>query len=413
MATRMALSPHRALKRKARVFRSMADLEGKLSQVLALPGVPCHEHSRLSQNQTGRAPKRPLQFRPPPACHRAPEKVCPMRLLLTLCLAYGLYACSDSTTTQGCASDSDCPDGTSCVFQGEALDVPNACVPDPEPAGNTGGADATSGADVEESTASDTESVDVAPPCVPQCGSNNCGDNGCGGLCGTCFGNYTCEEGVCTPCQPDCEGKTCGDDGCGEACGTCAEGEVCTASQCGPPPPAICMEMAPCLMAACADSDDAAACIATATETCGPAETPAQEAAAVDLVTCMANNGCSLAKDAGGAECQRGFCLPETVTCSQSTEGVEECHTILECIESDACPKDFMTGEITIGCLAGCIENVSAEAASKYWTLMLCVDAECLGDESYTDPEVCFQDKTKNGGPCGWPLRDCLVTALN
>jgi hypothetical protein len=166
-------------------------------------------------------------------------------------------------------------------------------------------------------------------------------------------------------------------------------------------------------MAACADSDDAATCIAEATEGCGPAETPAQEAAAVDLVTCMADNGCSLSKDAGGAECQRGFCLPETVTCSQATEGLEECHTILECIDSDACPKDFMTGDITIGCLAGCLENVSAEAASKYWTLMLCVDGECLGDDTYTDPEVCFQDKTKNGGPCGWPLRDCLVTALN
>jgi hypothetical protein len=336
-----------------------------------------------------------------------------MRLLLTICVSLSLVACSDSTTAQGCASDSDCPEGMACVFQGEALASPNACVTKGSASGGVAGTDASGEPDDTIPGASDASEDESAAPCEPQCGSNNCGDNGCGGLCGTCFGNYTCEEGTCTPCQPDCEGKTCGDDGCGEACGTCGEDEVCTASQCGPPPPAICMEMAPCLMAACADSDDAATCIATATETCGPAETPAQEAAAVDLVSCMADNGCSLAQDAGGAECQRGSCLPETVTCSQATEGVEECHTILECIDSDACPKDFMTGDITVTCLGECIASASAVGAEKYWTLMLCVDAECLGNTSYSDPEVCFQDKTKNGGPCRWPLRDCLVTALN
>ncbi len=44
---------------------------------------------------------------------------------------------------------------------------------------------------------------------------------------------------------------------------------------------------------------------------------------------------------------------------------------------------------------------------------MLCVDAECIANPEYSDDAVCFDDKTKNGGPCGWPLRDCLVTALN
>ena len=105
--------------------------------------------------------------------------------------------------------------------------------------------------------------------------------------------------------------------------------------------------------------------------------------------------------------------MAETVSWSQATQGVAECHTILNCIDSDSCPKDFITGEVPVTCIAACLGDASAEAAEKYWDLMLCVDAECIANPEYSDDAVCFDDKTKNGGPCGWPLRDCLVTALN
>ena len=337
-----------------------------------------------------------------------------MRSLLTLTIGLALSGCSGTNESTGCLSDSDCPEGYSCVFQGGESENLNACVA-PEDPGALRGDDANTQETPDGGgIAPDEDGEGSGPACEPDCTGKNCGDNGCGGLCGTCFGNYSCEEGTCTPCQPQCEGKTCGDDGCGASCGECAEGEVCTASQCGPPPPPICLQMTPCLMEACADSAEGIdTCLEEAASSCGPAETPAQESAAVGLVSCMAENGCSLQQDANGAECQGGFCMAETVSCSQAVEGVEECHTILNCIDGDSCPKDFLTGEVEITCVAECIENASAEAAAKYWDLVLCVDAECLGNPEYTDMQLCFDDKTKNGGPCGWPLRDCLVTALN
>ena len=33
--------------------------------------------------------------------------------------------------------------------------------------------------------------------CAPDCAGAECGDNGCGGSCGTCEGNYSCENGFC------------------------------------------------------------------------------------------------------------------------------------------------------------------------------------------------------------------------
>ena len=337
-----------------------------------------------------------------------------MRALIIPLLACLLVACSESSDVQGCFADADCPEGQSCVFQGEETGALNACVPKTRAGVSSEQAGDASSEQSDSEGEADAEGDNTAPPCEPQCAGKNCGDNGCGGLCGTCFGTYTCEEGTCTPCQPLCEGKTCGDDACGGLCGECAEGEVCTASQCGPPPPPICLEMTPCLLSTCSESVDVLdECLSDALEACGPAVTPEQEDAALALVACMAENGCSLDQSANGAECQRIFCMDETVSCSQATSGELECHTILDCIEGETCEKNFATGEPTIKCIAQCLESASADAASKYWELMLCADGECIGNPDYTDMDLCFQDSTKNGGPCGWPLRDCLVTALN
>ena len=56
----------------------------------------------------------------------------------------------------------------------------------------------------------------VAPPaspppgCVRDCAHKNCGNDGCGGSCGTCGGETSCRNGVCT--CPD------GKELCGDAC---------------------------------------------------------------------------------------------------------------------------------------------------------------------------------------------------
>ncbi|MDP6945503.1 MAG: hypothetical protein QF464_15245 [Myxococcota bacterium] len=279
------------------------------------------------------------------------------------------------------------------------------------------GSDAeTTGTDASDEDQADGLGADAAArvdatPCESQCDGKNCGDDGCGGLCGSCFGTYTCEEGLCTPCQPDCGDKSCGDDGCGDTCGVCAEPEVCTDWQCGPPPLAICLDIVPCLMGACADSaGDIATCIADEIAACGPADSPGEEASATALVTCMADQGCTFEPGSARAECQRGNCLQETVTCSQSSEGEAECHTLLQCLEGDDCPKDVMTGEPTIACLADCLATGTAEAVEKYWELMLCVDAQCLGSPDYDDMGLCFDEETDTGGACGWPFRDCLMS---
>jgi len=34
--------------------------------------------------------------------------------------------------------------------------------------------------------------------CVPACTNKQCGDNGCGGTCGTCRGEATCKQGLCS-----------------------------------------------------------------------------------------------------------------------------------------------------------------------------------------------------------------------
>jgi len=307
----------------------------------------------------------------------------PLVLLFTLAL---VSACG-ADAASGDASGPSPGDGDASAIGGDAIGD-----------GAGGGAEA------------DSATVDAPPPCEPQCEGKTCGDNGCGGLCGTCFGAYTCEEGVCTPCVPQCEGKTCGNDGCGGTCGDCTEPEVCTDSQCGPPPPSRCLEMAPCVMAACVDAgDEMATCITEGTAACGPAVTPVQEAASAALVTCLADNGCSLAEGPDRAECQRIFCLEETVACSQSAEGELECHTILQCLEGDECPKDFMTGEPTIGCIADCLVDGTADAVAKYWELTLCVDAQCL-ESDYDDMDLCFSEETDTGGACRWPFRDCLMS---
>jgi hypothetical protein len=71
-------------------------------------------------------------------------------------------------------------------------------------------------------------------PCVPDCGSKQCGGDGCGGSCGTCQANETCDNGACVCAQP-CGNKNCGQDGCGKSCGTCQSPRVCQNGRCVEP----------------------------------------------------------------------------------------------------------------------------------------------------------------------------------
>lgn len=60
----------------------------------------------------------------------------------------------------------------------------------------------------------DTQDCEPLNPAVPFCEGKVCGDDGCGDSCGSCQGNYNCEDGECV-CQPNCSGKQCGPNGCG------------------------------------------------------------------------------------------------------------------------------------------------------------------------------------------------------
>ncbi len=69
--------------------------------------------------------------------------------------------------------------------------------------------------------------------CEPLCEGKECGPDGCGGVCGSCTGGESCQNGQCKPlCEPQCEGRSCGDDGCGDLCGECEPGLVCEAGLC-------------------------------------------------------------------------------------------------------------------------------------------------------------------------------------
>ena len=71
-------------------------------------------------------------------------------------------------------------------------------------------------------------------PCLPECGSKECGDNGCGGVCGECEQTEECDQGICT-CVPDCSSRQCGlDPVCGtQSCGECqGQTEYCNQGEC-------------------------------------------------------------------------------------------------------------------------------------------------------------------------------------
>lgn len=68
--------------------------------------------------------------------------------------------------------------------------------------------------------------------CTPQCQGKDCGPDGCGASCGTCGGDYVCNEAqkcVTPPCQPECTNKECGPDLCSGTCGQCTPPAVCSA----------------------------------------------------------------------------------------------------------------------------------------------------------------------------------------
>jgi len=165
-------------------------------------------------------------------------------------------------------------------------------------------------------------------------------------------------------------------------------------------------------MAACAGEEDIATCIEDEMATCGPPDTSDDEVTAIALVNCMAESACPFTDLAARAECQRVYCLEETITCSQRAEGVAECHTLMACVDGDDCPKDIVTGEPTNGCIADCLSTGSVEEVGKYWSLIFCVDRECIGNDAYIDMQFCFDGETDTGGPCGWYLRNCLVSAF-
>ena len=85
-------------------------------------------------------------------------------------------------------------------------------------------------------------------PCIPKCGSKDCGPDGCGGSCGQCPAGSSCNTGgICEiVCVPNCTGKECGSDGCGGACGLCGAGEACKSGKCIAS--LSCLELSDCVM---------------------------------------------------------------------------------------------------------------------------------------------------------------------
>lgn len=68
--------------------------------------------------------------------------------------------------------------------------------------------------------------------CIFSCDDLECGLDGCGGVCGECYGDVGCIDGLCE-CVLSCEDKQCGDDGCGGSCGECVYWkEVCLNGLC-------------------------------------------------------------------------------------------------------------------------------------------------------------------------------------
>ncbi len=81
--------------------------------------------------------------------------------------------------------------------------------------------------------------------CVPQCEGKACGSDGCDGVCGHCYtmegalnDDLCLEDGTCTPCG--CGDQECGVDLCGSPCGTCAGDWICNDQNLCEAPPIPC-----------------------------------------------------------------------------------------------------------------------------------------------------------------------------
>ena len=81
--------------------------------------------------------------------------------------------------------------------------------------------------------------------CVPACTNRECGPDTCGGSCGSCAPDESCAYGQCVGCTPDCIGRQCGSDGCGGSCGSCGPGESCAGGQCTCSPDCVGKECGP------------------------------------------------------------------------------------------------------------------------------------------------------------------------
>lgn len=215
-------------------------------------------------------------------------------------------------------------------------------------------------------------------------------------------------------CTPSCGTATCGPDGCGGSCGSCATDEDCLGGACvedtTPPAGKLCIEMLDCAMTACADqTDDLTSCLEAAEASCGPGLVPEESAAVAAVITCLVDNGCSLALSGSQAECQKSHCLAETVTCYAATYGDMECHEINACIDADDCPKNFVTGEPLAQCLRQCMEGATQADVQEWLNFDLCTVSECFGAENYEECELFVQNTPK----CSEDWLDCYGSANN
>ena len=73
--------------------------------------------------------------------------------------------------------------------------------------------------------------------CTPSCTGKECGTDecGCGLDCGECIAGWQCVNGQCA-CAASCDGKECGDNGCGGSCGSCGGNLTCDNGVCTEPP---------------------------------------------------------------------------------------------------------------------------------------------------------------------------------
>jgi hypothetical protein len=277
----------------------------------------------------------------------------------------------------------------------ETVDLGPPCIPDCD--GKICGPDGCDGSCGDCPT--DHKCIDGAEcviHCEPQCEGQQCGDDGCDGSCGDCPFNMQCVEGMCG-CAPQCGDKECGSDGCGGNCGECPAGYLCSPfGICEPPCQPDC-EGKQCGPDGCGSS-------------CGNCPCPECDPFAIycgldSICTDQCTPNC-MGKQCGDDGCGGlcGFCpcvdcLPYQTECGDfglCDTGVLTCYDIINCM--GACP------DTAANCPTDCFLAGSADAQNLLNTLIDCIKAEC-GDAM---PEDCQIEVLYGDGACANIMLDCM-----